>query len=756
MANIPRIKIGNTTYIVKDEIARREQELNRNKEAYNLELENGETTIPFIAGLSTTGAYIDRRMATDFLPITGNFEIYDDGDGGTVSFNVTLYDSLFAEISDVVPLVKARIKRLIFNEADFPTAKYMKIWVCNFTNSDADLTAAQNKYAREHIIFRSGIKVKDKEEYSPNDFQQGRYETDYHILHLDIYTRAASNVFYKNTDDMYPIVNGRNDKVRFYLRYYNSDFQYVDDDSDWCANIMEHREEDYPYFKICISKPTGHDTEELTTTYAREIAANIHLGCPIMKYYSLNPAGEFNKLGDIRNCDSRRIYVKDGYIKCLDPNYSYDIVVFPGATGATEYETGWMNFNSNYGATDKAVRVRDRYISVIFAKIDTTASFSEAEIEELIQKRMVEGTLYSITESVTLNAVSDEVTNGYPLYYDAEAKATVDTICSKLGQNSVKFAMITDLHDNDHHHLSETVQKQVMAIRDINKKNGLDFVICGGDLTDGGYSTKSSLLDKMTDMTRLFKEIGVPVMFVRGNHDDNSYAGLSTNLVVSREEFFARCIAPFTGKAISEGKTYYYQDFDYVNTRIICLDFIDYPWEVEEGSVVNHAAGGDGVWRGYSDEQIVWLLSDALNCNKRIIVTGHYSTHPNLMTSWEKGVDHNYTVVTQAMEAYNSRGSVAFGGQTYSFSGKTGKVIMQVSGHSHSFGAFKDSGIVWSSTGSPSPEVTNRVYDDTQYETMGTRNYGDITEPHFNVFVCDESNVHIISFGQMGDLDFTI
>ena len=108
------------------------------------------------------------------------------------------------------------------------------------------------------------------------------------------------------------------------------------------------------------------------------------------------------------------------------------------------------------------------------------------------------------------------------------------------------------------------------------------------------------------------------------------------------------------------------------------------------------------------------------------------------------------------MIAYNSRSSVTFNGHTYSFADKTGKVLIQVSGHSHSFGAFKDDGIVWSTTGSPSPEVTNRTYDDTDYETMNSRAYGDITEAHFNVFVCDNSSVHIISFGQMGDLDFTV
>ena len=746
--HVTQVSLGEDIVSLKDA-----DDISRAEKVYTLDYNNGEATLPLIAGLSSGGIATARRMTTDFIVIPGDFEVFGDDDGGTVSFNVELFDSSFTSLGDVLEGLKTKIKKIYVNTADFPTAKYAKVWVCDWSNSSNDMTAAQCEHARRHIIFRTGIKVKGRDEYAPEDFQQGRSETE-HGLIVDVTTRAVSNVFYRNTDDMYPIVNVRPDQGRFLLKYYNADFQF-EEDSSWYSNSMIEKEETYPYFKLYLSRDSSHTSEALPTEDAQAIAANIHLGNQVLQNYTINQDGEYANVGGIRCCETIRTYVKDGYVKCLDRNYSYDIMLFAAATGAMDKETGWMSYSTDYGMTDKAIRVRDRYVAFIFAKLDRTASFTAEEIAELNRKHE-SGELYEIVESVDIHAIGAEIENGYPLYYDAEMKATVDSACSKTGFHPVKFAMITDLHDNDHWHLSETVEKQAMAIRDLHRKNGLDFVICGGDLTDGGYSAKSELLDKFTELVKMFKKIGVPVLMMRGNHDDNSYAGLAVSKVVSREEFNARCIAPFSGKVIPDGKTYYYQDFDDVNTRVIVLDFIDYPWEVYEGNVVYHAVGGDGVWRGYSDDQIEWLLGTALDCDKRIIVTGHYSTHPNLMTAWEKSTDHNYTVVNQALAAYNSRGSVTFGGTTYSFADKTGKVLVQVSGHSHSFGAFKDSGIVWSTTGSPSPEVTERTYDDTDYETMGTRTYGDITEAHFNMFVCDEDNVHIISFGQMGDLDFTI
>ncbi|MBO6270832.1 MAG: metallophosphoesterase [Clostridium sp.] len=728
----------------------------KNQTVYTMDYLDGDSTLPLIAGKSSGGATAARRMTTDYIPITKDFEVFLDEDEDVVSFNIELYDASLNFIADAIPNYKTRIKKIIFCRSYYSTAKYMKIWVCDWDDDMVDLTVEQYEYAKQHIIIRPYITVKKASEYSPNDFRQGRSEVD-HAVMIDqsVYSRAVTDVFYENTTESWPIYNGRNDLVRFYLKYYDSAFNHVED-GEWMINGEPVKQKNHPYFKICISKSEGHDTETITTETARQLGQYLHLGNGLVKNHTISGStGEFSYVNGIRTCESRRVYVKDAYIKFLDRNYCYDLSAFTSLSGPPSEDYSWYAYSTDFGTTDKAIRIRDRYISVIFAKLDRTSKFSEAEWEE-INTKWYAGTLYKVVESIDKNALGEEIDNGYPLYYDAEMKTTVNTACSKIGHNPVKFAMITDLHDNDLWHFSETVEKQIMAIRDLHRKNGLDFVICGGDLTDGGYSNKQQLLDKFTELTKRFKRIGVPVMIIRGNHDDNSYAGLTPERVVTRAEFYARCIAPFAGKTISPDKTYYYQDFDSVNTRIVCLDFVDYPWVIENGQVKYHAVGDSGVWRGYSDDQIVWLLTEALNCDRRIIVTSHYSTHANLMTAWEKSTDHNYTAVNQAMIAYNGRGSVTFGGQTYSFANRTGKILCQVSGHSHSFGAFKDNGIVWSSTGSPSPEVTMRTFDDTSYETMGSRSYGDITEAHFNMFVCDDSNVHIISFGQMGDLDFTV
>lgn len=720
--------------------------------------ENDLAYVPLIKGLSAGGSHVDRRMSTNFLIIPGDFEVFIDpnDDQELISFNISIYDKDYVEIGDYLPTLKTETKQIWFVAASVPTAMFFKVWVCDYNNYDRDLTNSQIEYAKTHLFIRKGIKIISLSEYSSNDFISGRNApnaTQYALL--DEPSRGSQMVFLRNDTSIYPISNTRPDKCDFYLSYFDNNFLRVVD-SSWCNKEMYEKISNYPYIKLSFADHTDR-TKPVSSALAKQYASYIRLDSPILYCYTVSVTGAISSVGNTRICERHKTYIKDGYIKCKHTSYSYDICIFDSAEDNVPLvkEYGWVNFASDYGPTDKAIRVQNKYVQLIFAKEDRTASITPAEYGTFYNQ-YVNGEIYEIIEGVDSRAIGDDIINGYPEYYNNEMTNTVNSAAALTTYNSVKFAMITDLHDNDQDHLSETVEKQIMAIRDLHRKNGLDFVICGGDFTDGSYSSKNELLKKFTSLTKAFKEIGVPVLMMRGNHDDNSYAGKTVAKVVTRQEFYARCIAPFSGKKINNNKNYYYQDFDDCNTRVIVLDFIDYPWVVVDDVVQYYAASGDGVWRGYSDDQIIWLITDALNCNKRIIVTGHYSTHPNLMTTWEKERDHNYTVVNDVMIAYNSRGSVTFGGNTYSFAGKTGKILCQVSGHSHAFGAFKDNGIVWSTTGSPSPEVTHRVYDDTQYETMGTRTYGDITEAHFNMFVCNDSAVHIISFGQMGDLDFDI
>lgn len=668
-----------------------------------------------------------------------------------ISLAFDLYDENYTFIAGSPVNLKSQV--LYLRKADFPTAKYIVVYAANCSDITATLTEEMLSYLNSNISLKRYSPV-DLNSLSVDDLRyqqvQAIYASDHYMNCYSNTTRIYTKNFYKNIGQLITLVDSN---YKIYARYYDADFHFVKD-SAWNTTNIDTSEETYPYFSLCFNKGNN---EAFQSEDMQKIIDAVNVNGALIYGATINGTnGEINKnVGAIRCATYRYLWIEDAYIKFHNCGFDGGIAIYNAQKqyiGAKD----WFTYSNEIGRTDKAIRLQKCYVRFYFAKQNRTSEFTVADRIDL-QNKILDGSYLEITEAVHPHALGFQATNGYPEYYADEMKQTINTICNKIGRDSTVFAMITDLHDNDNDHYSETLAYQQNALRLIKNKSRLDFVLCGGDLTDGAYSSKQELLDKFTDHRNHFSMINAPTLFMRGNHDENSYFSKVADNCITKNEFYARLISPESENISPAGTAYYYRDFDKINVRVIVLDFIDYPWVVDSnGYLVNYAVGGDGVWRGYSNEQIQWLAGTALNTNKRIIITGHYSTHRNLMSTWEKETDHNWDEVNKAMIAYQTRGTYAFNGQTYSYADKTGKILVQVTGHSHSFGAFKENGIIWSTTGSPSTDVTHRTYDNTQYETMGSRAYGDITEAHFNVFVCDNDNVHIISFGQMGDLDFTI
>lgn len=164
MANIPQVNVGGIVYNLKDKEAREQvsdlKSTLNNQTLFTMEYLTGDSTLPLIAGQSSAGDKIARRMTTDFIPITKDFEIFLDEDENIVSFNIELYDASLNVLGDAIPNYKTHIKKIIFCRSNFPTAKYMKIWVCDWSNETTDLTSEKYEYAKQHIIIRPYITVK--------------------------------------------------------------------------------------------------------------------------------------------------------------------------------------------------------------------------------------------------------------------------------------------------------------------------------------------------------------------------------------------------------------------------------------------------------------------------------------------------------------------------------------------------------------------------------------------------------------------
>lgn len=589
----------------------------------------------------------------------------------------------------------------------------------------------------------------DEEHFIEDAFVSGSRATNSSDILPVVDTQRYSSIFLYHVSQIDYIMNLLRSRYNFYFAFYTADLEYMTE-GNWHANdatIESEAPANSVYFRIICKVADGQTISKETAL--TELNDKTFIINPTMDYGSItqNSDGEIVPVGLHRMVTKNFIPVNNGRVLLYNENYDYAISVYD-ADHAWMYNTAFYGFNTAYEML-KDVKYRDKYIRIVIAKAgDHNAEISKSDIVSF-------GKLFEVVEvSDEINASID--TYKYPVYYDEEVSQTLNSVGNATFPDSVIFAMITDLHNNADD-IAETLSSQIDVLRKISDSCRLDFVILGGDLSDGIFKDRAAALERFTQIVNCFASIGVPVLALRGNHDDNSYQGnKGVNYIVNKHDYYARVIAPLAENIVAPELSYYYHDFDYADTRVICLDYLDYPEIITNGAYEN--VGSGAAWRGYSNAQVAWLCNTlSSNSKSKVIVTSHYSTHPNLMPETSLGVlNRNADSISAAMRAFNSRGTFSFGGTVYNFSNATGKILVQVTGHSHALGAFADGGIIWSTTGSPSPEVTKRSHDSTAYETMSERPYFDKDEAHFNIFAVTENSVKIFSFGAMGDYSFNI
>lgn len=134
-------------------------------------------------------------------------------------------------------------------------------------------------------------------------------------------------------------------------------------------------------------------------------------------------------------------------------------------------------------------------------------------------------------------------------------------------------------------------------------------------------------MDLLDDMLTPLLESKVPVLVLKGNHDDNSYyrntnpnLDLQAAKILTDKDYRKSTNARFQ-RSINLDQSYFYYDLEDKNTRIICLDSSDYSFEKNKDGCLKYA--GMNFW-GYSQEQLKWLVDVALNePSREYIVLSH-------------------------------------------------------------------------------------------------------------------------------------
>lgn len=199
---------------------------------------------------------------------------------------------------------------------------------------------------------------------------------------------------------------------------------------------------------------------------------------------------------------------------------------------------------------------------------------------------------------------------------------------------ALRFAFITDLHYKNNDEMRVSVSNIIHAINELNKSERVDFVCLGGDNVGNYPPSREAHISMMEELASLFSHCDVPVMFVQGNHDENSIHGrLSQSSYVCRTGFevsdgdqydilFSLAEKSPSYHAGGSKALYGYFDAPSANVRVVFLNSSDVPYIVENGIMMYNQQ-----WDfGYREEQLSWLCDVALrDAPENVILISHRS-----------------------------------------------------------------------------------------------------------------------------------
>lgn len=211
--------------------------------------------------------------------------------------------------------------------------------------------------------------------------------------------------------------------------------------------------------------------------------------------------------------------------------------------------------------------------------------------------------------------------------YDHAVDQAVGALTDKQTNETLNLIFVTDLH----HSSGGNQLRAARAIRELTSRLPLDLVVNGGD--SAVNETKDQTLASQTEICHALRTPDVPVLSVKGNHDDNSIYGHD------REELRGRhVIYPSeTKRLIQDGVLdaarwdstrpdglYYFVDVEAKKTRVIVLDTIDIPYADPDSGTIEHF----GQWEyAFSPEQLNWLANEALHLRDksdwRVLIVSH-------------------------------------------------------------------------------------------------------------------------------------
>lgn len=279
------------------------------------------------------------------------------------------------------------------------------------------------------------------------------------------------------------------------------------------------------------------------------------------------------------------------------------------------YDTAWINDNINVGDTVFNVSILD-YVKNATFKVEFLADVYEHTVVDYYRKE-IDRMLTEITK------ISNSDSIIIPFITDTHVATDADYLSHPLEKERVLT-----------HHLDNFIE--------VSHQMKVDLAVHGGDIVDG-KTLKYTNIANLKSAVNTINKSDCPVMYCKGNHDDNAlgsnrqvYTG-SLKEVVTPDEMRPIIQIDYDKDGIvtnhADNAIYSYYDIPQKDVRVICLDMWDLRYDLVKQAVTNKTTGEKGLvnlypsnkFGAFQNKQIQWLINVLMSTppNTKVIFFGH-------------------------------------------------------------------------------------------------------------------------------------
>lgn len=218
--------------------------------------------------------------------------------------------------------------------------------------------------------------------------------------------------------------------------------------------------------------------------------------------------------------------------------------------------------------------------------------------------------------------------------FAAECAETIERMAALDDPGKIRYLHLTDIHIGAR--LDDNRRMCLSALAYMAKEIAADFILLTGDIITGATGDAEVQQSALNELREIFADCNVPVIVSRGNHDDNSIAGLSAENIVTNTWWNWYMATGINGSARdfvtpANGNGYFYVDIPKKKLRVVNINSSDLTDE-------ERLTTGGQNYQVVSAAQLDWLSSVAFNVEAgwKIICACHVTA--------VDGMPHNFGI----------------------------------------------------------------------------------------------------------------